>query len=193
MHPQRPAGGCDVLTRAPLMVADIATPEHALRVHVLEFGEDAGGGHADHVSHHVEPPPVAHGQQRQFRPIAGGGIQEGVQQGDEGSSPFQRVALGSYETGVEEPLEQFRLSQSFHNPATVRHKVVLLHMLRHPAAAIRVVDVLELDADGAAIDGSPPLRAWSAELLQIGMNDWLQPSQRVQIRLQIPPSSKPIG
>jgi hypothetical protein len=55
------------------------------------------------------------------------------------------------------------------------------------------VDVHELDADRPAVDPVPTLRAFLAGILQVGVDERLQSSQRVEVRLEVTPSAESVA
>ncbi len=82
---------------------------------------------------------MAHRQHRLLRALSGGGIENLVQQRDQRSIPFQRIALGSDVAGVDGLLENVGTHQLVENPASGQPAPRLrrFHPLLDPLAPLR--------------------------------------------------------
>jgi hypothetical protein len=94
---------------------------------------------------------------------------------------------------VDEPLEKLRLGQALHDPPPIRNGIGLLHTSSDPLTAIAKAHVHELDADRTAVDPAPTIRLVPGGVVEIRMGQCLQPPQRVEVRLEVAPTTESVG
>ena len=195
----RAAGGSLVGPRRSLVVLEIAAAQDAARIEVLETGEQVGGRHARDQVDDVEPAAVAHGHERPPGAVSGGGVEQGVEERDEGRRAFQGVALRADEALVQEALEQLGLRQPLEQAPPVDRFGLPFQPLGHEAAAVRAGEVHELGADRPAVDGTPAARLPAGGPLEtlgrreVGVPVGLKAPERVEVGLQVSPAPVGVG
>src|ERR1700731_152167 len=80
------SGGADV-------ILDVPRTENATRVHILKASDDFVGRLAGDVSHDAEAAAVTHGHNGIKAAKLAGGIENGIEQWDEGGVAFEGEAL----------------------------------------------------------------------------------------------------
>src|SRR5262249_15016373 len=83
--------------------------------------------------------------------------------------------------------------ETFEDAARVGRVGGALHPGRDPLGDGAVAQVHELDADRAAVDPAPAIGLRAAGALEILVDERDEPSERIEVRLQVPPTSKRIG
>ena len=117
------------------------------------------GGRLRDVSDHVQASAMAHAHDEFDGAALAGGIENFVHQRDQRGDAFERKALAAEiallhdlleDVGADEEVED-ALLDFFRNFETLRRR---FHLLVDPAAALGRVDVVDLDTDGAGVDGA---------------------------------------
>ena len=106
------SGGADV-------ILDVAASQHAARVNVFEVGKNLGRRTADDVHHHVEPPAMAHRDNHLLGAGGCGRFHDAIEQRNQRSDSFERVALGSDKTRLQSLLEEFGAKEPLENALLV--------------------------------------------------------------------------
>ncbi len=181
------AGARAVAAGRPHVVFHVAAAEHALRVGVLEAGEDVERRTADRLHHHVEPPAVAHADERLLEPLRRAGLEHLVEQRDERGHAFEREPFRSRVAAVQHLFEDVGPDQAFEHRRPVDAGDRLLHPLPHPLAALRVRNVHELGADRAAVP-APRLCGLLAAGRQVRVRPRRPQPERVDSRLEVSPA-----
>jgi hypothetical protein len=145
------------------VVFDVAAAPIQLGIHVVELAEDLARALAHQVCQHVEPPTVGHAQGDFVHAVLGRPIDRQVQERNEALRAFQGEALGADVLALDELLEHHRVREQRQDvPLRFDRQLQTvfgaLHALLQPIFGVRIVDVHELHADGAAIGVAQPLQ-----------------------------------
>ncbi len=139
------------------MILHVAVAKDGFRdVVFVEFGEELAAGLPERVDENVEPPAVGHADDDLLHAVGGAGLQQGVENGDEGLAALKGKALLTDIAGVEESFEGFGGDDFLEDAALLFRGedglvAVAFHPVAEPAADGEVHDVHELDAEGAAV------------------------------------------
>ena len=137
------------------VVLHVAGAVHRLRVEVaLELAEDLRVRLADDVREDVQAAAVGHADDDLVQAGLGGRVDDRVEQRDDGLAALQREALLADVLRLQEGLEglgRVQPAQDAQLLLALRLGVRALDAVLDPLALLRVLDVHELDADGAAV------------------------------------------
>ena len=205
------------------VVLDVARAADILRVcgAALELGEDRGEGLGHEVGEHVEAAAVRHADDHLLEAQPTAALEDLLERRDHRLAAVEPEALGAGVALVEELLESLGGGQALEDrPLAFRGEVGLvvdgLDALLYPGLLVRLLDVHELDADGAAIglahdledlpqargldpqhvvDEDRPVQVLGAEAVALGIElrmrlDRLQ-AQRIEVGLQV--AAHPVG
>ena len=145
------AGGADV-------IFDVSAAEYAARIDVFKLSKNFFGLTLGDVNDHVEAPAVAHAEDEFLRAELTGGVEKLVHQGKKRRVAFEREAFVAEIARLKDLLKQFGPDQVVENALLIDGGGSRLHVIGEPAAALRIGNVGELDADAAAINASRFLR-----------------------------------
>jgi len=139
----------------PEVVLDVPRAARHLGIDVaLELPEDAGEVLADDRGEDVEPSPVAHPHDRLLDAVGGGGVEDGVEEGDEALGALEPEPLVTGVLRVEEGLERLRPVEAVEDPdafGVARHRDGHLRPLLDPGLLLRLLDVHVFDARRPAV------------------------------------------
>ena len=101
------------------VILHVSAAENAAGIDVLESGEDFGRRTADNVDDDVEASAMAHGQHCLLGAVLGSGVQDFVEQRNQRSVAFQRIALGADVARVDGLFEDVGANQLVEHPLPV--------------------------------------------------------------------------
>ncbi len=130
------------------VILHVARAENAARVDVFESGKDFLGGPLGHVGDDVEAAAVAHAHDELDRAALGGGVENFVDERDEGGNAFEREAFAAEIALLHDLLEDIGADEQVEDALLVFFVGLGFHLLVNPATAFGGVDVIDLDADG---------------------------------------------
>ena len=138
------------------VIAHVAAPGPKLGLGVGELAEDFARRFADDVGQHIEAATVGHADDDVAHALAAGLFDGQVQQRHQGLAAFEREGLGAEEFLAQELLEDDGVGEPDQDAKLFlagKRQAVLgaFHAALEPVPGGRVVQVHELDADGAAI------------------------------------------
>ncbi len=139
------------------MIFDVAIAEDGFRdIVFVEFGKEFSTGFPECVHENVEATAMGHADDDLLHAGGGAGLDQSIENGDEGFAAFQRKSFLADVAGVEESFEGFGRNNLFEDAALLgggeRGLIAApLHLVAKPAADGKVHDVHELDPDVFAV------------------------------------------
>ena len=119
----------------------------------------------------------------------GGGVENFVDERDQRGDTFEREALAAEIALLHDLLEDVGADEQFEDALLVSFcnlECVGFHLLVDPAAAFRGVDVVNLDADSAGIDGAGFAGVF-AFVLEFGRFAGTEEAEGVEVALEVSP------
>ena len=175
------AGGAHV-------VLHVAGAENAARIDVFESSEDFLGRTFGHVGDDVEAAAMAHAHDELDRAEPGAGVENFVDQRDQGGDAFEREAFAAEITLLHHLLEDIGTDEQVEDAPLIFLGRLGFDSFENPAAALRPVDVIDFDADGAGIDGAG-FASVLAFALQFGSFTGAEKTEGIEIALKVSPLS----
>src|SRR5579885_517809 len=129
---------------------------------------------ASGVDHYVEAAAMTHGHHGLDGAVFAFRVKQGVEQRDESGDAFERKSLGAEIPSLQDLLEEIGANEAFENFGLVSGGRRDFQSLNDPAAALRVKQMHEIGADGAAVITASFLRGGACELPEVGRGDWLE-------------------
>lgn len=139
------------------MIFDVAIAEDGFRdIVFVEFGKEFSAGFPEGVHENIEATAVGHPDDDLLHAGGGAGLDQGIENGDEGFAAFQRKSFLADVASVEKSFEGFGRDNLFEDAALLgggeRGLIAApLHLIAKPAADGKVHDVHELDPDVFAV------------------------------------------
>ena len=139
------------------MIFDVAIAEDGFRdIVFVKFGKEFSTGFSECVHENVEATAMGHADDDLLHAGGGAGLDQSIENGDEGFAAFQRKSFLADVAGVEESFEGFGRNNLFEDAALLgggeRGLIAApLHLVAKPAADGKVHDVHELDPDVFAV------------------------------------------
>ena len=143
------------------------------------------GGAPHGVHDHVQPAAVAHRDHHLLGLVRGGALEHLVEAGEQRLHPLDREALGAEVAGLDELLEGLGAGEQVEDAPLVEARRLGLHALLDPAPALRIGDVHELDADGAAVVAAGVVGGRRVRALEAGLGLGLDAVHGIEVRQQI--------
>ena len=106
------------------------------------------------MHHYVQTAAVAHGHDGRLRAVFGGSVQNRGKQGNQRRDAFQRKSLRAEIARLQDLLEEVRANQALENFVLVDFFGRGFEALNNPAAPIRLRQMHEVRAHGAAVDAA---------------------------------------
>ena len=182
---------CEVVTGSADVVLHVAATQDAARVDIFEAGEDLLCWAVDNVSHHVQPPAMAHGQHRPLRVVLSRAFQNLVQHGNQRGHAFQRKALGTQVSRLQHLLEDLGAQQPLQDALAVRRAGRAFQLLLDPAPPLPVGQMHELRPDRPAVVAAGLLGVRTVEVefrVRLGCEE----PERIEIGLQVSPAAEQV-
>ena len=137
---------------------------------------------------------MAHGDDSHGCAGIGRNLQSGLEIRDQNRQAFEREALGAEVAGLDHLLENLRLDQAREHGGLVDCRRGALHLRLNPFTPLRVGDVHEFDADGAAVKRA---RLGGCVVFAIRERGWKRLlgqvlAERVERRLQVSPAAEDV-
>ena len=132
---------------------------------------------------------MAHAEDEFLRAELTGGVEKLVHQGKKRRVAFEREAFVAEIARLKDLLKQFGPDQVVENALLIDGGGRRLHVIGEPAAALRIGNVGELDADAAAINASRFLRDFALGG-QFRMRLRAEKSERIEFRLDVSPAAE---
>ena len=144
------------------MIFHVAAAPLQFGIGIREFPEDGARTFAQDVGEHVQTPAMGHPQNNAGHALLTGVFDGEIQQRNQALAAFQGKALRPDEFCPDKLLEHHRVRQSRENaklslPAEGQPVLRALHAFLQPIAHPIIVNVHELNADGAAVGAAQPL------------------------------------
>ena len=177
---ERLSGGSRVGAGSAYVVFDVAGTEHAARIDVLKARDNLVHGLAGDVGHDVEPAAVAHGHDGIDAAEIASGVENGIEKRNKRGVAFQRETLAAGIAALEHLFKEIGANQAVENFRLIDLEFGAFHALGNPAAAVRLRDVQEFHADGAAIIAASFLRVFAGEAFEIGALEGGEEAERVE-------------
>jgi hypothetical protein len=178
------AGGAHV-------VLHVAAAEHGARIDVFKVGIDLGGGPANDVPHDGEAAAMAHGHHAFLGAVVRGGLQGFIEQRDQRGVAFERKALGADVKRLQHLLEDVGFDELVENSLAIDGSGCAFEPVDDPSTALRVGNVHELGADGAAINCARSFGVLAFEL-KLRMLERLKVAERIEIGFEIAPATEKV-
>ena len=171
------AAAGDVLAGRAHVVFDIAGTKNAARVDVFKAGDN------------VETSTMAHAHHEFGGAEARAGIEKFIDQRNQRGHAFEREALAPEIALLHDLLENIRANEQIENALLVFWLRLGLHAFVNPEAALGSVDVVNLDTDGAGVDGAGFAGVLTVNL-QFGRDARSEKAERVEVAFEISPLTK---
>ena len=184
----RPRAGHIFAGRAHV-IFHVAATQNAARINILKPCEDFLRRAPGHLHNNVQAATMAHAHHQFHRTLLPGRIQNFIHQRDHGGHAFEREPLAAQVALLQHLLEQISPDQLVEHAPLVHSGLGPFHAFLDPATPLRVGNMHELRAHGAAIDPARFIREFAFDP-QAGMGNGRQKSQRIEIGFQVPVMTK---
>ena len=134
------------------MILHVAGAEHAARVDVFKLGENLFRTTPSHVKHHVQAPSMTHAHDQIDGAALAGVLENFVDQGQERGIALERKTLGAQITLLQDLLKDVGAHEQVEHARLIDRARFGFEALLNPAPALRVSDVHEFHAHGAAVE-----------------------------------------
>src|SRR5580704_4086798 len=190
------AAARDVLAGRAHMVFHVAGTQDAAGVDVLEAGEDLFERTFRNVSNHVEAATMAHAHHQLDGAQAGAGVENFIDQRDQGGDAFQREALAAKVALLHYLLEDVGANEQVEDALLVFFRDLetlgwRFHLLVDPAAALGIVDVVNFYSDGGGVDGAGFAGVFAFEL-QFGSYARTEEAEGVEVAFEVSPLAESV-
>ena len=146
-----------------LMIFHVSAAQGGARIDILKAGVDIGRGAAHGVANRGQASAMAHGHHAFFGAMRGGSGENLLHHRNQGGVAFQRKALGADVERLQHLLEDVGFQQLLQNGFAIDLGLRAFQPVDDPLAALRIGNVHELGADGAAVDFAGALGVRSAD------------------------------
>ena len=133
------------------VILHVAAAQHAARIHILKPGKHFFRRSLGHLHNYVEAAAVAHAHHQIHRAALAGRVQDFIHQGKQSGHPFERKTLGAEIALLQHLLEQVGPDKQVEHALLVHRGLGPFHALLDPAPPLRISNVHELRAHGAAV------------------------------------------
>src|SRR5216683_2179199 len=148
------AAARDVFAGSAHVVLNVSATKNAARIDVFKTGENLFGGAARYVSDYVEAPAMAHTHDQFDCASLSSGVEDFVDQGQQRRDAFEGEALAAKIPLLQNQLEQVGADQQVENALLIFLLMFGFHALVNPVTAFGIGNVVDLDTDGAGVNGA---------------------------------------
>src|SRR5208337_145484 len=165
---ERLSGGSRVGAGSAYVILDVAGTKHAARIDILKARDNLVHGLAGDVGHDVEAAAVAHGHDGIDAAEIASGVENGIKKRNKRGVAFQRETLAAEIAALKHLFKEIGANQTVQDFGLIDLEFGPFHALGDPAAAVRLRDVQEFHANGAAVVAPRFLRVFAGEAFEIG-------------------------
>src|SRR5260370_4757384 len=122
---------------------------------------------ARRVDHYVQAAAVTHGHDGFERAMFRRGVEDGVQERDQCGDTFEREALGAKIARLQNLFEKIGTNQTLEDFVLIDLAWRSFEPLSDPAAALRLLQMHEIGANGAAVHAAGLLSSLSGPLIHV--------------------------
>ena len=140
------------------VIFNIASAEDAAGIDVFKTGDNFMRSLARGVDHDVEAAAVAHGHDGFDCAVLARGIENGIEQGNEGGNAFQRKTFGAEITRLKNLFKQIGANEARENYVAIGFRRRGFHAFGNPAATLWLEEVHEVGANRTGVDLASGIR-----------------------------------
>src|ERR1700682_5703911 len=148
------AAARDVFAGGAHVVLNVSAAENAAGIDVFKTGEDFFWGATGYGSDYVEASAMAHAHDQFDGASLGGCVENFVHQREKRGDALEGEALAAKVPLLQNQLEQVGAGQQIENALLIFFRMFGFHPLVNPVTAFRIGDVVDLDTNGAGVDGA---------------------------------------
>ncbi len=149
-----PAAARNVFAGGAHVVLNVSAAKNAAGIDVFKTGEDFFGGAARYMGDYVEAPAMAHAHDQFDCASLGGRVENFVDQGQKRGDALEGEALAAKIPLLQNQLEQVGTDQQVENALLIFLLMFGFHALVDPVTAFGIGDVVDLDTNGAGVNGA---------------------------------------